>query len=224
MNICLKMLFMFSNLVMLYGCETDSLFRGYRFFQRRQYDRAVSQFTYYLNHSEDREDNKEYRAAGYLYRGLSQSTLGCHELAIADYKDALLRVEDCFYASFNLGVELLKMQEYEKSKMSFLKAWEGILKAKRGDLNDSQLWNRKTLDRDCEFCFQYCGMLLLKMRDLDGLNVLIEDFRKLSMKIKRKSTREMLQIVKESIKEGFDVSIIDVVFQEWERKCKYQIR
>jgi hypothetical protein len=108
--------------------------------------------------------------------------------------------------------------------MSFLKAWEGILKAKRGDLNDSQLWNRKTLDRDCEFCFQYCGMLLLKMRDLDGLNVLIEDFRKLSMKIKRKSTREMLQIVKESIKEGFDVSIIDEVFQDWERKCKYQIR
>ena len=179
----IKMLLVFWGLTFMCGCETDSLFRSYRFFQRQQYDKAEGHFTYYLTHTEDRDDNKEYRAAGYCWRGLSRSALKKHEEAISDYKEALLRVPDCFYASFNLGVELLILKRYGESVDSFRIAWAGIQKANRGELDNSKLWNRNTLNLDSEFCFQYFGMLLLRMRDIDGIKVLLEDLKRLSLKI-----------------------------------------
>jgi tetratricopeptide (TPR) repeat protein len=221
----IKILFIFLCAIIISGCETDSLFRGHRFFQRGQYDRAVRQFTFYLEEdSIDRFDNREYRAAGYCWRGLANSALRKHEAAISDYKEALARVPDCFYASFNLGVELLILKQYAEAVDSFRMAWEGIKKAGRGELDDSKLWNRKTLNRDSEFCFQYLGMLLLQKQDIDGIKVLLADSKKLSLQMNARSTKEALQIMENAVKGEIDEFVMDAAFQKWEKSRKYQAR
>ena len=221
----IKILFIFLCAIIICGCETDSLFRGHRFFQRGQYDRAVRQFTFYLEEdSIDRFDNREYRAAGYCWRGLANSALKNHELAISDYKEALVRVPDCFYASFNLGVELLILKRYRESVESFKIAWAGIRKANKGELDDSKLWNRNTLNRDSEFCFQYLGMLLLQKQDIDEIKVLLADSKKLSLQMNARSTKETLQIMEKAVKGEIDEFVIDAAFQKWEKSRKYRAK
>jgi tetratricopeptide (TPR) repeat protein len=216
MKAYLKMLAVFLGLIIACGCETDSLFRAHRFFQRRQYDKAEWWFTYYLDKSEDREDNMEYRAAGYCWRGLARSALSKHEASISDYREALSRVPDCFYASFNLGVELLMSKRYGEAVDYFRCAWAGVQKAHKGELDDSKLWDRNTLDRDSEFCFQYLGMLLLKTRNIDGIKALLDDSKKLPLKMNRQSTKEAYRKMEKAVGGGLDGFDVDCDFQKWE--------
>ena len=201
-SICIMRMYIVCACFFVCGCETDSLFRGYRFFMRGQYDMAIKQFTYYLNHSDDRDDNKEERAAGFFYRGLAWSMIKHGESAIPDYEAALSRIQDYFYASFNLGVEYFQMQQYVKSQNYFMKAWIGVVKAKNGELDHSKLWNRKSLDIDCEFCFLYCSMVFARTRNLQGLRHLLEDSKAISMTTENKSTGIVKGMIKNVLEDN----------------------
>ncbi len=158
MRLLLFRLAFFACAFLLCGCETAPLYRGYRWYCRGAYGVSIETFTYYLEHSRDRDGNREERAAGFFYRGLAKTELGRNREAISDYKEALLRVPDFFYASFNIGVEHIRLHEYDSSLLMLRTAWASVLKAGRGELDKSLLWNRKVFPRDRAYCFYYYGM------------------------------------------------------------------
>ena len=103
----------FAGMLLIIGCGTASLHRGYRWYCRGAYGQAVETLTYYLEHSSDTDRNKEARAAGFFYRGLAKAEIGIIQDADADYREALSRVPDFFYASFNIGVGHIRLQQYD---------------------------------------------------------------------------------------------------------------
>lgn len=160
-------------ILLLCGCETAPLYRGYRWYCRGAYGVSIETFTYYLEHSRDRDGNKEERAAGFFYRGLAKTELGRNREAISDYKEALLRVPDFFYASFNIGVEHIRLREYDSSLPMLRTAWASVLKAGRGELDKSLLWNRKIFHRDRAYCFYYYGMAAVMCGEISELGELL---------------------------------------------------
>ncbi len=173
--------------LLLNGCETAPLFRGYRWYCRGAYGVSVRTFTYYLEHSRDRSSNKEERAAGFFYRGLAKTELGRSREAIDDYRDALLRVPDFFYASFNLGVEHVRLHEYDLALSMLRTSWVSVLKAGRGELNESLLWNRKVFPRDRAYCFYYYGMAAVLCGEVDELEKLLREAESFEFKEKKVS-------------------------------------
>lgn len=130
-----------------------------------------------LDHSSDREGNREARAAGFFYRGLSKTELLQSREAIQDYEEALLRVPDFFYSSFNMGVEYVRLEDFTNSLSAFRRSWNSILKAGRGELDDSLLWNRKVFSRDRAYCFFYYGMAAVMCGQFNELEELIGNSR-----------------------------------------------
>ena len=173
--------------LVLCGCETAPLFRGYRWHCRGAYAQSIAATTYYLEHSRDRDGNKEARAAGFFYRGLSKTELGRSREAIADYEEALVRIPDFFYASFNLGVEHVRLHEYDKALPALRKAWASMLKAGRGELEESQLWNRKVFPRDRAYGFYYYGMAIVMCGTVDELGTLLRESEALAFPVKSAS-------------------------------------
>lgn len=157
------------------GCETAPLYRGYRWYRRGNYEQSIKTFTYYLEHSSDNSANNEARAAAYFYRGLSKTELGRGHETVPDYKEALARVPDFFYASFNLGVEYVRQQRYEMALQSFGISWNSILKAGRGELDESRLWNRNVFQRDRAYCFYYYGITIVMCGKIDELDSLLRE-------------------------------------------------
>ena len=158
------------------GCETAPLYRGYRWYRRGNYEQSIRTFTYYLEHSSDNSgNNEEERAAAYFYRGLSKTELGRGQEAVTDYKEALSRVPDFFYASFNLGVEYIRQQRYEMALQSFRTSWNSILKARRGELDESRLWNRNAFQQDGAYCFYYYGITIVMCGKIDELDSLLRE-------------------------------------------------
>lgn len=170
---------------LLNGCETAPLFRGYRWYCRGAYGQSIRTFTYYLEHSRDRSNNKEERAAGFFYRGLAKTELGRGREAIDDYRDALLRVPDFFYASFNLGVEHVRLHEYDLALSMLRTSWASVLKAGRGELDGLLLWNRKVFPRDRAYCFYYYGMATVLCGEVDELGKLLREAEAFEFKEKR---------------------------------------
>ena len=170
--------------LVLCGCETAPLFRGYRWYCRGAYAQSIAAMTYYLEHSRDRDGNKEARAAGFFYRGLSKTELGRSQEAIADYEEALVRIPDFFYASFNLGVEHVRLHEYDKALPALRKAWASMLKAGRGELEESQLWNRKVFPRDRAYGFYYYGMAAVMCGAVNELGTLLRESESLAFPVK----------------------------------------
>ena len=173
--------------LVLCGCETAPLFRGYRWYCRGAYAQSIAAMTYYLEHSRDRDGNKEARAAGFFYRGLSKTELGRSREAIADYEEALARIPDFFYASFNLGVEHVRLHEYDRALPALRKAWASMLKAGRGELEESQLWNRKVFPRDRAYGFYYYGMAAVMCGAVDELGTLLRESEALALPVKSAS-------------------------------------
>ena len=173
--------------LVLCGCETAPLFRGYRWYCRGAYAQSIAAMTYYLEHSRDRDGNKEARAAGFFYRGLSKTELGRSREAIADYEEALVRIPDFFYASFNLGVEHVRLHEYDRALPALRKAWASMLKAGRGDLEESRLWNRKVFPRDRAYGFYYYGMAAVMCGAVDELGTLLRESEALAFPVKSAS-------------------------------------
>ena len=60
--------------------------------------------------------------------------------------------------------------------------------------------------------------------DIDGIKVLLEDLKRLSLKIRTKSTKGVLQIMENAVKNELDESVIDATFQKWERSRKYRAK
>ena len=172
-------------LLLFCGCETAPLFRGYRWYCRGAYGVSIQTFTYYLEHSRDRPNNREERAAGFFYRGLAKTELGRSREAMDDYRDALLRVPDFFYASFNLGVEHVRLQEYDLALPMLRTSWASVLKAGRGELDESLLWNRKVFPRDRAYCFYYYGMAAVMCGEIDELGELLREAESFEFKEKR---------------------------------------
>lgn len=180
--------------LVLCGCETAPLFRGYRWYCRGVYAYAIKDITYYLEHSRDRDGNKEARAAEFFYRGLSKTELGMCREAIADYEEALVRIPDFFYASFNLGVEHVRLHEYDKALPALRKAWASMLKAGRGELEESQLWNRKVFPRDRAYGFYYYGMAAVMCGAVNELGTLLRESEALAFPVKNATeAREVFQ-------------------------------
>ena len=173
--------------LVLCGCETAPLFRGYRWYCRGAYAQSIAAMTYYLEHSRDRDGNKEARAAAFFYRGLSKTELGRSREAIADYEEALVRIPDFFYASFNLGVEHVRLHEYDRALPALRKAWASMLKAGRGELEESQLWNRKVFPRDRAYGFYYYGMVAVMCGAVDELGTLLRESEALALPVKSAS-------------------------------------
>ena len=173
--------------LVLCGCETAPLFRGYRCYCRGAYAQSIAAMTYYLEHSRDRDGNKEARAAAFFYRGLSKTELGRSREAIADYEEVLVRIPDFFYASFNLGVEHVRLHEYDKALPALRKAWASMLKAGRGDLEESRLWNRKVFPRDRAYGFYYYGMAAVMCGAVDELGTLLRESEALAFPMKSAS-------------------------------------
>lgn len=173
--------------LVLCGCETAPLFRGYRWYCRGAYTQSIAAMTYYLEHSRDRDGNKEARAAAFFYRGLSKTELGRSREAIADYEEALVRIPDFFYASFNLGVEHVRLHEYDRALPALRKAWASMLKAGRGELEESQLWNRKVFPRDRAYGFYYYGMAAVMCGAVDELGMLLRESEALAFPVKSAS-------------------------------------
>lgn len=172
---------------LLNGCETAPLFRGYRWYCRGAYGVSIRTFTYYLEHSRDRANNKEARAVGFFYRGLAKTELGRGREAIDDYRDALLRVPDFFYASFNLGVEHVRQREYDLAFSMLRTSWASVLKAGRGELDESLLWNRKVFPRDRAYCFYYYGMMAVVCGEVGELGKLLREAETFDFKEKKVS-------------------------------------
>lgn len=170
---------------LLNGCETAPLFRGYRWYCRGAYGQSIRTFTYYLEHSRDRSNNKEERAAGFFYRGLAKTELGRGREAIDDYRDALLRVPDFFYASFNLGVEHVRLHEYDLALSMLRTSWASVLKAGRGELDGLLLWNRKVFPRDRAYCFYYYGMAAVMCGEVGELGKLLREAETFEFKEKK---------------------------------------
>lgn len=180
--------------LVLCGCETAPLFRGYRWYCRGAYAQSIAAMTYYLEHSRDRDGNKEERAAGFFYRGLSKTELGRSREAIADYEEALARIPDFFYASFNLGVEHVRLHEYDRALPALRKAWASMLKAGRGELEESQLWNRKVFPRDRAYGFYYYGMVAVMCGAVNELGTLLRESEALAFPVKSASeSREVFR-------------------------------
>ena len=168
------------------GCETAPLHRGYRWYCRGAYGQAIETLTYYLDeYSSDNNENKEARAAGFFYRGLSKAELGQIQEADVDYREALARVPDFFYASFNIGVGLIRQQQYDSALEMFRKSWNSMTKAECGELDDSLLWNRKVFLRDRSYCFFYYGMVLIMCGEIDEIGVLLKESERLTLKENR---------------------------------------
>lgn len=148
---------------------------------------SIQTFTYYLEHSRDRPNNREERAAGFFYRGLAKTELGRSREAMDDYRDALLRVPDFFYASFNLGVEHVRLQEYDLALPMLRTSWASVLKAGRGELDESLLWNRKVFPRDRAYCFYYYGMAAVMCGEIDELGELLREAESFEFKEKKVS-------------------------------------
>lgn len=170
--------------LVLCGCETAPLFRGYRCYCRGAYAQSIAAMTYYLEHSHDRDGNKEERAAGFFYRGLSKTELGRSREAIADYEEALARIPDFFYASFNLGVEHVRLREYDKALPALRMAWTSMLKAGKGELEESQLWNRKVFPRDQAYGFYYYGMTAVMCGAVNELGTLLHEADSIAFPLK----------------------------------------
>lgn len=164
------------------GCETAPLFRGYRFYCRGAYPQSVRAFTYYLNHSRDRKSNVEERAVAFFYRGLAKTEMRESREAIKDYEEALSRDSDFFYASFNMGVEYVRLANYEKALPSFAQSWSSILKAGRGELDKSRLWDRKAFPRDREYAFYYYGMSAVLCGEVKSVRKILEEARSFEFK------------------------------------------
>ena len=92
-----------------------------------------------------------------------------------NYKEALSRVPDFFYASFNLGVEYVRQQRYEMALQAFRISWNSILKVERGELNESRLWNRNVFQRDRAYCFYYYGITIVMCGKIDELASLLRE-------------------------------------------------
>ena len=188
------------------GCETAPLHRGYRWYCRGAHSQSVETLTYYLEHSSDCDGNKEARAAGFFYRGLSKTELGLNRDAINDYREALLRVPDFFYASFNLGVEYVRLHEYGLALSMLCASWVSVLKARRGELDESLLWNRKVFLRDQAYCFYYYGMMAIMCGEADELETLLRAVDALEFKVKKIATaREVFRRIASgelSVEEG----------------------
>lgn len=146
---------------------------------------SIRTFTYYLEHSRDRAGNREERAAGFFYRGLAKTELGRGREAIDDYRDALLRVPDFFYASFNLGVEHVRLHEYDLALSMLRTSWASVLKAGRGELDESLLWNRKVFPRDRAYCFYYYGMMAVMCGEVGELGELLHEAEAFEFKEKK---------------------------------------
>jgi len=177
----------FSGMLLIIGCETAPLHRGYRWYCRGAYGQAIETLTYYLEHSSDSDRNKEARAAGFFYRGLAKAEIGRIQDADADYREALSRVPDFFYASFNIGVGHIRLQQYDLALAMFRKSWNSILKAYRGELEDSLLWNRKVFSRDSAYCFLYYGMALVMCEEIDELGTLLKESNTLTFDVNKES-------------------------------------
>ena len=149
--------------------------------------RAVHRGNDLLSRTFARDGNKEARAAGFFYRGLSKTELGRSREAIADYEEALVRIPDFFYASFNLGVEHVRLHEYDKALPALRKAWASMLKAGRGELEESQLWNRKVFPRDRAYGFYYYGMAIVMCGTVDELGTLLRESEALAFPVKSAS-------------------------------------
>ena len=173
--------------LVLCGCETAPLFRGYRWYCRGAYAQSIAAMTYYLEHSRDRDGNREERAAGFFYRGLSKTELGRSRDAISDYEEALVRSPDFFYASFNLGVEHVRLHEYDKALPALRKAWASMRKAGKGELEESQLWNRKTFSRNRAYGFYYYGTAAVMCGAVDELGALLRESEALAFPVKSAS-------------------------------------
>lgn len=159
----------------LCGCKSLIAKRGFRYYQRGWYGRSIDTFTYYLTHTEEDEENRALRAGSFFYRGLCKTELGWSEGAIEDYKEAYSREPDFFFASFNLGVEYVRKSEYKVALQYLRAAWKSVLKAERGELEDSLLWNRRTYPTDKEYAFYYYGMVLVACGEHDEFNALMDE-------------------------------------------------
>ena len=113
--------------------------------------------------------------------------MGRSREAIADYEEALVRIPDFFYASFNLGVEHVRLHEYDKALPALRKAWASMLKAGRGELEESQLWNRKVFPRDRAYGFYYCGMVAVMCGAVNELGTLLRESEALAFPVKSAS-------------------------------------
>jgi len=181
----------------LWGCATSSLHRGYRWYRRGAYEQSIKTFTYYLEHSSDCEENSEARAAGFFYRGLAKSEMGKEYEAYSDYTEAIRRVPDLFYASFNMGIWHIRQRQYDLASSMFRKSWDSMLKAGRGELDDSALWNRSSFTRDREYCFYYYGMALVFCGSADELAALLNEsddliFQKKNVLVAREIFRKIV--------------------------------
>ena len=203
---CIKFILALVSFVFACGCETAPLYRGYRWYRRGAYEQSVKALTYYIEHSSDSSRNKEARAVGFFYRGLAKAELGRIQEAEVDYMEALARVPDFFYASFNIGVGYINQKQYGLALAMFRKSWNSILKAGRGELDESQLWNRNVFFRDRAYCFLYYGMTIVMCGKIDELGVLLNESDMYTFEVKKVSmAQEVFRKIssrKLSIEEG----------------------
>ncbi len=62
------------------------------------------------------------------------------------------------------------------------------MKARRGELDESLLWNRKVFLRDQAYCFYYYGMMAVMCGEVDELETLLRAVDTFEFKIKKIST------------------------------------
>ena len=81
----------------------------------------------------------------------------------------------------------IRLQQYDLALAMFRKSWNFILKAYRGELEDSLLWNRKVFPRDSAYCFLYYGMALVMCEEIDELGTLLKESNTLTFDVNKES-------------------------------------
>ena len=81
----------------------------------------------------------------------------------------------------------IRLQQYDLAFAMFRKSWNSILKAYRGELEDSLLWNRKVFSRDSAYCFLYYGMALVMCEEVDELGTLLKESNTLTVDVNKES-------------------------------------
>jgi tetratricopeptide (TPR) repeat protein len=162
-------------LIFLCSCISDSsLHRGFRFFKRSNYVKAISSFSHYIKNNTETKDNKQKLAVAYFYRGLSYQLTSDATNANKDYSESLKLEPLLFYAWFNKGVIFLEDRNFDLALKCFRHTYEVILEVENQSEASFPLFNRKTIKIDKRICLQYLMMSYVKAGEFLILNNLIE--------------------------------------------------
>lgn len=103
-------------MVSLASCQSDALARGYRFYQRHDYDRAISTFNRVIS---DNPDDQKKRKVAYLGLALCYMDLKKNQEAIDGFSEAIIIDKEYSSAYINRGIIHVRCDSYAKALEDF---------------------------------------------------------------------------------------------------------